>query len=344
MDWEQLDWTILERLREKFLSGTAAAGPYWESAADLATYDATYGARIGWKWDAVLSELRLRRWRSTGGSAGSGRVTVLDWGCGSGVAGRRVTDFLGAGNVAALQLWDHAPAAVSFAAARARQVFPSLEVQTWQDTGGPVDVLVLSHVLNELPPAAVAHLRHLIGRAGSVLWVEPGTHETSRHLQAWREEWRGEFQVVAPCPHAGPCGLLMPGHERHWCHHFAPPPPGIFADGNWVRFGQRAGIDLRSLPYSFLVLDRAAPAPPAGVARVIGRADVSKVGARVLSCEAATTAELTVPKRSAAALVRQLDRAKGPLLYRWRREADRVTGGEPAFLPPGDTADPRADA
>ena len=344
MDWTQLDWTILDRLREKFLSGTAAAGPYWESAADLAAYDATYGARIGWKWDAVLSELQLRGWRPARGSAATGRLTVLDWGCGSGVAGRHVTAFLGAENVAALQLWDHAPMAVSYAAERARQLFPALETQPWQDTGGPVDVLVLSHVLNELQPDALARLGRLVGRAGAVLWVEPGTHETSRRLQAWREEWRSTFQVVAPCPHAGPCGLLTPGNERHWCHHFAPPPPGIFADGNWVRFGQRAGIDLRSLPYSFLVLDRTAAAPPAGIARVIGRADVSKVGARVLSCEAEATGDLTVPKRTAAALVRQLDRAKGPRLYRWHREGNRVTGGEPAFPPPVKTADPRANA
>ena len=33
-------------------------------------------------------------------------------------------------------------------------------------------------------------------------------------------------------------------------------------DSNWVKFGQRAGIDLRSLPYCFLALDRRVPAAP----------------------------------------------------------------------------------
>ena len=75
MTWTDLDWPALDRLRSGFLSGTAAAGPYWQSGSDLASYDFTYGARIGWKWDAVLTELRLREWRPAA-------RTVLDWGCG----------------------------------------------------------------------------------------------------------------------------------------------------------------------------------------------------------------------------------------------------------------------
>ena len=54
MNWTALDWKTLDRLREGFLSGSAAKGPYWKSRDDLAHYDATYAERIGWKWDAVL--------------------------------------------------------------------------------------------------------------------------------------------------------------------------------------------------------------------------------------------------------------------------------------------------
>ena len=57
MEWEKLDWEALDRLREGFLTGAAARGPYWKSLGDLANYDLTYGERIGWKWDAVLAEL-----------------------------------------------------------------------------------------------------------------------------------------------------------------------------------------------------------------------------------------------------------------------------------------------
>ena len=49
MTWEELDWPALERLRDKFLRGAAVTESYWESAGDLASYDFTYGERIGWK-------------------------------------------------------------------------------------------------------------------------------------------------------------------------------------------------------------------------------------------------------------------------------------------------------
>jgi hypothetical protein len=29
MIWADLDWTLLDRLRDGFLNGTAADGPYW---------------------------------------------------------------------------------------------------------------------------------------------------------------------------------------------------------------------------------------------------------------------------------------------------------------------------
>ena len=95
MTWSELDWAVLDRLRGRFLGNVAADGPYWETAADLANYDLTYGERIGWKWDHVLRELRLRRWAPYQtmiqvlhglAPATPTRVALLDWGCGSGVA------------------------------------------------------------------------------------------------------------------------------------------------------------------------------------------------------------------------------------------------------------------
>ena len=89
MTWTELDWKALDRLRERFLSGRPGDEPYWTSPSDLACYDSTYAERIGWKWDAVLDELSLRKWAPGGGP-------VLDWGCGSGIAGRRVAARFGA--------------------------------------------------------------------------------------------------------------------------------------------------------------------------------------------------------------------------------------------------------
>ncbi|MDP3071448.1 MAG: small ribosomal subunit Rsm22 family protein [Opitutaceae bacterium] len=325
MTWSELDWPALDRLRQKFLSGSAHTGPYWETPADLASYDLTYGERIGWKWDQVLRELRLRSWRPASRE-------IFDWGCGSGVAARRVISCFGAESFDALTVWDHSPLACDFAEDAARRAFPALRVATATPgllaADAPIGLLVLSHVLNELPTSALSTLRSLIARAEAVLWVEPGTHAVSRQLTTLRDELRGTFSVVAPCTHAGACPMAAPENYRHWCHFFAPPPAAIYADPEWVKFGQRAGIDLRSLPYCFLALDRRAPASTAGVlSRVIGRPEHFKPYARLLNCDATGLAELELPKRADPALFKELDRTKAPLVYRWQREGEKILGG-----------------
>jgi hypothetical protein len=331
MTWSDLDWSILDRLRDMFLRGAVAAGPYWETEADLANYDFTYAARIGWKWDQVLRELQLRGWRP-------GSPHVFEWGCGSGIAARRVIDFFGSDRFESLLVWDHSPVACDFAAEAARRAFPRLAVAAatpgYLTADEPLGLLIVSHVLNELPPDAIVSLRALILRAESVLWVEPGTHAVSRQLGALREELRPPFHVVAPCTHATSCPVLAPGQERHWCHFFAPPPAGIYADSHWVKFGQRAGIDLRSLPYCFLGLDRRPSAPaPADLSRVIGRVEHFKPYARLLNCDATGLHELELPKRADPALFKQLERTKAPLVYRWQREGNQILGGVPPEAP-----------
>jgi transposase len=135
----------------------------------------------------------------------------------------------------------------------------------------------------------LVELRALCARARAIIWVEPGTHGVSRQLSALRDELRATFAIIAPCTHAKACPILLPENSRDWCHHFAPPPSEIFAQPDWVKFGPRAGIDLRSLPYCFFALDRTwnesrpshvpAPAdgeisavpPDAPLSRIIGR-------------------------------------------------------------------------
>ncbi len=336
MDFDSLDWEVLDRLRATFLSDARTEGPYWHTLTDLECYDLTYGERIGWKWDAVLAELRARGWSPESPQP----LTVLDWGCGSGVAGRRVVDFLGAARVARLVVHDHSALAMDFAVHRAQQRFAGPAVERAEVRflrEGGIDVLVLSHVLNELDDIARAELGELIARAGTVLWVEPGTHEVSRALVAWRERARAQgFRAAAPCPHDAPCGLLAAGNERHWCHFFAAPPPEIFAMSNWVKFGQRAGIDLRSLPYSFLVLDRRTAPPPAGLSRILGEPRLYKGYAKVFNCDADGVAELMLQQRADKALFKSLKRATGPLVYRWTREGDRIVGAERVLGPAPD--------
>jgi hypothetical protein len=328
MRWDDLDWPILDRLREGFLSGAAARGPYWQTGADLAQYDATYGERIGWKWDAVLGELRRRGWSPPAPPEPDRGLIVADWGCGSGIAGRRVIAAFGPERVGTLQVHDHSSLAREFAARRAREQFPHLQTAELRPES-PIDLLVVSHVLNELSAESRRQLRETLDRARAILWVEPGTHSVSRDLATWREQLRPTFSVIAPCTHAAACGMLAPENAQHWCHAFAPPPSGIYADSDWVKFGQRAGIDLRSLPYCFLALGRtprAGQAPSDGLttARIIGDARHYKGYAKVLSCEASGLADLTLQKRDAPDLFKTLKRGPSLPIYRWRREGDRI--------------------
>lgn len=330
MSWSSLDWKALDRLRAGFLSGEPKPTPYWEAVSDLEAYDLTYAERIGWKWDAVLSELARRQWRP---EAPLRTVTLLDWGCGSGVAGRRAIRFLGTECLREVRVWDHSARARAFALDRLRATFPGLPVREASGPTEAADVVVVSHVLNELTPDAEADVMSTVLRSQACLWVEPGTSVVARRLQQLRDRIRFSHTLVAPCPHQGVCGLLLPGHENDWCHHFAPPPPGVHADPDWVRFARLAGIDLRSLPYAFLVAQRTreATSGETGLARILGRPEALKPEIRARVCEADFVGEVHVPRRSAAALAKAIEREKGPLVYRWKRDGDRVVSGTHAW-------------
>ena len=42
MNWDGIDCEALGRLRRRFIGEVAFNGPYWESEAELASYDLTY--------------------------------------------------------------------------------------------------------------------------------------------------------------------------------------------------------------------------------------------------------------------------------------------------------------
>lgn len=335
MDFESLDWTVLERLRGRFLGGDFAGGPYWQADRDLEQYDQTFGERIGWKWDAVLGELRRRGWVPPAGP-------LVDWGCGSGVAGRRVMAAWGAGRFTEAWLSDHSPLAVAHARRAWAQRWPEVPVREGCPADGPF-TLVISHVWNELGPADREALLGVVRQATAVLWVEPGTHESGRALQALRDTLREEFAVVAPCTHDAPCGLQVPGNERHWCHHFADPPPEVFTTGDWARFAARAGIDLRALPYSFLVLERRVagvpPPTPPGTYRVLGRPRVYKGFARITACGPDGVGECTVSRRHCPGFYRALDKDRFSPLQQWSREGDEVRDPREWLAPPDEGVD-----
>ncbi|MCA8957882.1 MAG: hypothetical protein KDC87_17535, partial [Planctomycetes bacterium] len=97
--FEDLEVDRLRAIRQRFLDAGESAhgiGDYWASDLDLLHYDAVFAERIGWKWDAVLDEIDAR-----GGLAvtEARSATLLDWGCGTGIASRRFVERFGAGRV-----------------------------------------------------------------------------------------------------------------------------------------------------------------------------------------------------------------------------------------------------
>ena len=324
------DWPALDRLRAAFLAGNAGDRDYWQSASDLASYDATFAQRIGWKWDFVLADLEARGWHPP-------HVCLVDWGCGSGIAARACLDFWGAAAVSGVHFWDRSPLAVQFATARAREKYPGLAVaEGLPPTPG---IVLLSHVVTELRPDQVEGLLGWLADAEAILWVEPGTFAASRALIALRERLRGRFSVVAPCTHAAGCGLLVPGNEAHWCHHFAPSPPGVFTDPFWGRFAALTGVDLRSLPLSCLVLDRRVPPPlPSGSVRVIGRPRVYKAHAALLGCDVGGVGECELRKRDLPGVFRRLRKDDGPSVQVWQRDGRRVVQASAFPVPPAEPA------
>lgn len=307
-------WALLESLRAGYLGsapGTALAD-YWQSDEHLAAYDETFAERIGWKWRAVLNELK------ESGYAPPAGYTLYDFGTGTGIAARRFFEFFAPEQAAAARLLDRSARAVQFAMARLQGLAPRLPVQRWdagQKLTSPLSVLTISHVLTELTDAARQQLTALAQTAHTVIWVEPGTFAASRALLEVREALcaTGAFKILAPCPHQQRCGLLTPDNERHWCHMFARPPAEVSQSAFWAEFSKRLGIDLRSLPVSYLVATREPAATPVladSEARILGRTREYKGYLKILACDDSGVREAAVQKRSAKERFKEL--ARGP--------------------------------
>lgn len=319
------DWAALARLRDAFLRGTAGREDYWQSESDLASYDATFAQRIGWKWDFVLQDLQRIGWVPPQGD-------LLDWGCGTGIATRAFLDLFGAASVTQARFFDRSPRAMEFAVGRARSRFPGLPcLPGAAGEERPPALVLVSHVLTELAPDQAAQLADRLRQATAVIWVEPGTYEASLALVAVRERLIDQFHPVAPCTHRHRCGILAAGNEPHWCHHFADPPGAVFTDPFWGRFAHLLGIDLRSLPVSYLVLDQRPPAPCAeGTVRVLGRPRLHKADLRVLACDPAGVREHTLFRRDVPEAHRAARKDRFASLQHWSRDASgRVTDCRP---------------
>jgi len=340
--WRGRDRERLERMRSLFLARSeggapAATGDYWATERDLELYDATYGARIGWKWDRVLGEALAKGLvggdgaQRDGDEARSAPWNVVDWGCGTGVASRRAAAAGLIPSGARVHLDDRSSAARSFAATRLRAEAPELDVRIGPaPLGAAIDLLLVSHVISELDPRALDDLLALATGAARVVWVEPGARMIARSLSEVRDSLLPTHLPLAPCPHAGACGTLAPGNEDEWCHHFPEPPQEAFIEGFWARFAQELDIDRRSLATSFLVLARRDVAPAEEDdpkrARILGRPRIEKGKALVDVCDASGFSRCELWKRDAPRVWRAWKKASRAVLdYRFERDGARIT-------------------
>jgi predicted nicotinamide N-methyase len=133
---------------------------------------------------------------------------------------------------------------------------------------GRPDLVLLGHVLNELPEPdqlrLLAALKTRIADKGRIMILEPALRTTTRRLMALREELRAApFAIQAPCPCLGPCPMLP--LDRQWCVAELPwDPPAWFRE-----LDASAGLDRRMLSFAYLVAQKDG-APRAPKARVVG--------------------------------------------------------------------------
>ncbi|MBI1841977.1 MAG: hypothetical protein HYR88_14150 [Verrucomicrobia bacterium] len=305
-------------MRARFLEQSAGQADYWESESHLFSYDQTFAQRVAWKWDYVGEQLKRRGWAPRD-------APILDWGCGTGVAHRCFFRAFPAAIPGGLQIYDRSSPAMGYAERRAQAAFKELSVRPWSPEQSATGVVLLSHVVTELSDAQFAELLQVIRFAAAIVWVEPGTFAASRKLIEARERLRDTHHLVAPCVHSDQCGLTLADHSHDWCHHFASPPPEAFTSPHWAAFAKLMGIDLRSLPLSYLVLDRRPVNDlPEGAARVLGRPRVYKAHALVLGCDASGVQECRVSKRNLPELFRSAKKGEFESLQVWKRDGAEI--------------------
>lgn len=335
------DWARLETMRAAFLHSGEHGVPlsdYWQSPRDLEIYDATFGARIGWKWNSVLDEMQRRRIDVPEGA-------LVDWGAGTGVASRAFLSRFGAGRSFRVHVHERSARARAFAE---RRIAADCGVPIEHDPVEAPDVLLVSHVIDELDAQALDELLRIARRSAFVVWVESGAKRTSRALSAARERLLDAHDPLLPCTHRAACGVLAPDQSANWCHHFAEPAPEAFTTAHWRAFSRTLHIDLRALPHAFLVLRRRAPvedacAPtsrglptedaPAAQSdrrvRILGTPRVEKGRALFDACSEDGVRTLTVLERTDKGFFRALRDRSEPRVLRVQTQDDRVQSLRP---------------
>lgn len=281
-----MDWDLIQKMRQGFLDTDGHLPDYWHDERWLSAYDQTLAQRIRWKWQAVLEAL-APRWPELHGVS-----TIVDWGCGTGIATR---SFLSSSGITRPKvfLYDRSNGAMRFAAREIQKECPAADVELLKKIQIPSEsfVLLVSHVLSELDDKSFEELKKLAASAALVLWVEPGRKLESRRLSQVREGLLESHHILGPCRHEKACGALQPGRENDWCHFFAPVPREVHQSAFWREFSKRMKVDLRSLPVAWLAVarmqnDRGRGEPRPDETLILSRPRVFKGYCRWLGCTA----------------------------------------------------------
>ncbi len=311
------DWQRLRALRERYL--TDASEEYW-TERDLVLYDATFARRIGWKWEAVLADLAQAGWKPR-----SDRL--LDWGCGTGIAGRAAATWSG---IKSAEVFDQSKVAMNFAVKALQSDGVRAQIGKPDERLERGTLLVLSHVVGELSEEELLHLAQFAATAEELIWVEPGSREISRRLGSIRAILQaGGHNLIGPCTHQNPCPMFAPENTSHWCHFFAEPPTEVFQSAFWRQMSKEIEIDLRGLPYSFLASSRHQPQLwPVEAERLIGRPRELKGHCRLLCCGAEGLIDRPLQKRLDPDLFRRIVKKGRDGVFAWEKDAaGNITGG-----------------
>lgn len=304
------DWGRLRKLRDQFLHD--ASENYWSTQRDLELYDLVFAARIGWKWNAILHTLTRIGWKPQSDK-------IIDWGCGTGVASREVATWSG---IKQITLMDQSPLALNFTQQQWCNSNITTHLQPIGSTFAPKSLLLLSHVLGELSDTEAEKLALQASLVDEVIWVEPGSRNISRKLSQIRTIFiEAGHHLIAPCVHALACPMLQREQERHWCHFFASPPTEVFQSAFWHEVSHQLGIDLRSLPYSYLALSRHhSPSWNTGAERLIGHPRSYKGYGKLFCCGASGLHERTLQKRDNPELFKRLIKHNEEGVFSWKLE------------------------
>jgi len=300
-----INWQKIQGLRKHYLSlGQAGSKDYWNDLELIESYDKVLGERIAWKWSAVLNQVKDRISFTTS-------VSVLDWGCGTAVASRKFYEYFGE-TIVSINLHDRSRKVANYASKRLAAEVKDCNISILDSMPAEKStVALLSHVINEFDEKDLDRLVHSLRGHELIIWLEPGTHRESRRLNHVRAELLDEYEVIAPCSHQSKCPMQQEEHSSHWCHFFARPPAEAFQSQLWAEAKKHLGIDLRSLPTSFLCLMRkegtgVVSTSSDSAAVLIGRHRIYKGYLKYLECSEAGLSEVRLQKRDNKKLFKQL--------------------------------------